>query len=157
MHYRRLPTSLRPLADKFYRSQRPPMRSNAGGAIWVAENNEIIAAMRLREVEGGLWLTSLLVAPSWRGQGVAGQLLETALADSQAPVWLFCNPELQAFYQRLGFNAELPLPASLQQRLSRYQQSKSLLALGRMPCQQARYPHVCAVHAGATYRSADQP
>jgi len=87
----------------------------------------------------------LLVVTAWRGQGGASQLLEAALADCQAPVWLFCNPALQAFYQRLGFCAEWPLPAALLQRLSRYQQSKDLLALGRIPCQSTSYDHACSV------------
>lgn len=156
MHYRLLPPHLKPLADKFYRSQHPAMRSNKGGTIWVAECGEIIAALRLRQVEGGLWLTSLLVAAAWRRQGVASQLLKVALTDTQAPVWLFCMPALQGFYERLGFSAELPLPPALQQRLERYQQSKPLLAMGRYPFQQAGQGHSHPAEAHSSYRSADR-
>jgi GNAT superfamily N-acetyltransferase len=141
MHYRLLPPPLAPLADKFYRSQRPPMRTNAGGDIWVAQSTEITAALRLRQVEGGIWLTSLLVASDWRGQGIASQLIAAALADCQEPVWLFCNPQLAPLYERLGFSSELPLPPSLQQRLSRYQQKKPLLALSRAPALQIPGSH----------------
>lgn len=133
MHYRLLPAQLKPLADKFYRSQRSPMRANAAAQLWVAQADDIIAALGLREVDNGLWLTGLLVTPTWRGQGIASQLLEQALQHQQAPVWLFCQPGLQPFYQRLGFTLDPDLPMPLQQRLQRYRSSKTLLAMGRLP------------------------
>ncbi|EZH77422.1 GNAT family N-acetyltransferase [Ectopseudomonas composti] len=128
--YRRLPPLLRPLVDKFYRSQRSPMRSQAGDEIWVAElAGEIVAALSLRAVADGQWLTGLFVAPARRRQGVAAALLDHALAQHPEPIWLFCHPDLQSFYQHLGFRADQPLPAELAERLARYQRSKSLLSL----------------------------
>jgi GNAT superfamily N-acetyltransferase len=133
MHYRLLPPTHRPLAEKFYRNQRSPMRAKGAAQVWVAQADEIIAALCLHNVAHGLWLTSLLVAPTWRAQGIASRLLTQALADRQMPVWLFCHPDLQPFYARLGFTHAPALPAALQQRLSRYQASKPLLAMTRHP------------------------
>ncbi|HZX16792.1 MAG TPA: GNAT family N-acetyltransferase [Pseudomonas sp.] len=134
MHYRLLPAPLKPLADKFYRSQRSAMRATAGAQLWVAEDREIVAALCLHQVAHGHWLTSLLVDSTRRGQGVARQLIETALADCATVVWLFCHPQLGDFYLRLGFVLCNDLPQPLAERLSRYQRSKSLLAFARMPC-----------------------
>jgi N-acetylglutamate synthase-like GNAT family acetyltransferase len=134
MHYRLLPAPLKPLADKFYRSQRSAMRATAGAQLWVAEDQEIIAALCLHKAAHGHWLTSLLVATTLRGQGVARQLVEAALADCTTPVWLFCHPQLSDFYQRLGFIPCADLPQPLAERLARYQRSKSLLAFSRAPC-----------------------
>ncbi|WP_339410161.1 GNAT family N-acetyltransferase [Pseudomonas sp. EA_35y_Pfl2_R5] len=134
MHYRRLPASLKPLADKFYRNQRSVMRATAGAQLWVAEDREIVAALCLHKVAHGHWLTSLLVDSTRRGQGVARLLIATALTDCATPVWLFCHPQLSDFYLRLGFIPCADLPQPLAERLARYQRSKSLQAFSRMPC-----------------------
>lgn len=133
MHYRQLPTSLKPLADKFYRNQRSAMRAAAGAQLWVAEDREILAALCLHPVAHGHWLTSLLVDSARQGQGIALQLIETALLDCPAPVWLFCHPQLSDFYLRLGFAPCTDLPQPLAERLRRYQRSKNLLAFVRVP------------------------
>lgn len=133
LYYRALPAPLKPLAEKFYRAQRSAIRSHSTDQLWVAQQGEICAALCLRPVESGLWLTSLLVAPSLRGQGIASRLIEHALADRGEPVWLFCHPQLTAFYRRLGFTPCDALPHSLSQRLQRYQRSKQLIALMRAP------------------------
>ena len=127
---RRLPLQLRPLVDKFYRHHRSPMRSQAGDELWVAESaSEIVAALSLRPLADGQWLTGLFVAPALRRQGVAAALLSHSLALHPEPVWLFCHPELRTFYQRLGFEDCQSLPAELAERLTRYQRSKSLTPL----------------------------
>ena len=128
--FRRLPLQLRPLVDKFYRDHRSPMRSQAGDELWVAQSaSEIVAALSLRPLAGGQWLTGLFVAPALRRQGVAAALLDHSLALHPEPVWLFCHPELRGFYQRLGFVDCQRLPAELDERLTRYQRTKSLIPL----------------------------
>ncbi|WP_296270831.1 GNAT family N-acetyltransferase [Pseudomonas sp. UBA6323] len=128
--YRQLPPQLRPLVDKFYRGHRSPMRSQADDQIWVAEYaGDIVAALSLRALTGGQWLTGLFVAPALRRQGVAAALLDHALAEHPEAVWLFCHPDLQGFYQCRGFVPGQPLPAELAERLARYQHSKSLVSL----------------------------
>ncbi|MHA6494692.1 GNAT family N-acetyltransferase [Pseudomonas borbori] len=132
LRVRCLPAPLRPLANKFYRAHRSPMRAHADDQVWVAEHGEIAAALCLRVIAGGHWLTGLLVAPDARGQGLARALVEHALAETTAPVWLFCHPQLSEFYRRVDFLPALGLPAELQQRLLRYQRSKTLVALMRV-------------------------
>lgn len=128
--FRRLPLQLRPLVDKFYRDHRSPMRSQAGDELWVTESaSEIVAALSLRPVAGGQWLTGLFVAPTLRRQGLAAALLSHSLALHPEPVWLFCHPELRSFYQRLGFEDCQSLPTELAVRLIRYQRNKSLVSL----------------------------
>ncbi len=128
--YRQLPPLLRPMVDKFYRGHRSPMRSQAGDQIWVAEHaGDIVAALSMRAVTGGQWLTGLFVAPALRRQGVAAALLDHVLAEHPEAVWLFCHPDLQGFYQWRGFAPGQPLPAELAERLARYQRSKSLVSL----------------------------
>lgn len=127
---RLLPVPLRPLVDKFYRQHRSPMRSQSGDECWVAQDgSEIVAALNLRRVADGQWLTGLFVTPVLRGQGLASTLTARALQTHPEPIWLFCHPDLLAFYQRLGFSPCQTLPAELQQRLLRYQRSKPLIAL----------------------------
>nr|WP_322942038.1 GNAT family N-acetyltransferase [Pseudomonas sp. s4] len=129
-HFRHLPLQLRPLVDKFYRDHRSPMRSQSGDELWVAQSaNQIVAALSLRPPAGGQWLTGLFVAPALRRQGVAAALLDHSLALHPEPVWLFCHPELRGFYQRLGFEDCQRLPAELDERLTRYQRTKSLIPL----------------------------
>lgn len=124
-----LPDALLPLADKFYRSHRSPMRTTKGATLWVAKQQEIIGALNLTAVADGHWLTGLFVAPQWRGQAVAGRLLAQVLQARTEPVWLFCHPELEGFYQRAGFVGCEDLPEVLADRLRRYGRTKQLIAM----------------------------
>lgn len=133
MHYRQLPVPLKPLVDRFYRSQRSAKRAKVSEQIWVGEDTEIVAALCLQKVEYGHWLTSLLVAPARRGQDVARHLMDAALAECTTPVWLFCDPQLSDFYQRRGFTPTDDLPQVLAERLARYRRSKDLLTFTRQP------------------------
>ena len=129
LHFGPLAPPLRPLLDKFYRAHRAAMRAPNGAQPWVARRQEILAALCLTPVDGGHWLTGLLAAPAARGQGLASRLLEQAMLQTSGPVWLFCHPELNGFYQRRGFVQTTQLPPPLAERLTRYQQSKRLVAM----------------------------
>ncbi|WP_145141823.1 GNAT family N-acetyltransferase [Pseudomonas duriflava] len=132
LSFSQLPPEHRLLLDKFYRSHRSHMRAATGIGIqrWVARQPEIVAGLNLTPFEEGLWLTGLFVAPHRRGQGIARQLVHAALASHPGSVWLFCEPSMKDFYEKLGFKPNPLLPRALHDRLKRYQQSKSLLALG---------------------------
>ena len=129
MIYRPLPATLKPLADKFYRAHRSPMRARHDDTVWVAQQEDIRAALCLAPIDDGQWLTSLFVAPEYRGQGLARHLMAAGLDSNNGPTWLFCHPDLAAFYQHLGFAPTSQLPGVLAQRLSRYQCNKNLIAL----------------------------
>ena len=130
----------RRLLDHFYRQQGSRMRADNEGQLWVARTSGIVAGLSLRPVDDGHWLTGLFVDPQLRGQGVAGQLVNAALAQTQGRTWLFCHPELVALYERLGFERAATLPQALASRLSRYQRSKQLVALVRAQSSLASSP-----------------
>lgn len=127
-----LPDVQRPLLEKFYRAHRSPMRARGEAQMWVARRSEIIGGMCLTPVAGGHWLTGLFVAPTERGRGVAAGLIAAALTSVEGNIWLFCEPELNGFYQRLGFVETLQLPQALASRLERYRQTKRLVPLAHL-------------------------
>ncbi|MGY4492761.1 GNAT family N-acetyltransferase [Pseudomonas sp. TE3610] len=131
--YGPLAADLWPLLNKFYREQRSSMRGDKAAQAWVARQGEIVAALNLTPVADGHWLTGLLVALACRGQGVASALVQHAVASVPGPVWLFCDPDLAGFYQRLGFVEQYDLPQALAERLVRYQRSKALIAMALIP------------------------
>lgn len=97
------------------------------------ETGAIIAGLNLTPIAQGHWLTGLLVDPAHRGQGIAAMLVERARAQLPGPLWLFCHPDLQALYERMGFATAPALPQALADRLERYRRSKSLIAMGIDP------------------------
>ncbi len=133
IHYQRLASELLPLANKFYKSQRSSMRVGRSEQVWVARQAQIIAACCLKPMAHGQWLTALLVASQHRQQGIASHLLQQLLPSCGGPIWLFCHPDLWAFYQRQGFQPTTQLPAALADRLRRYRQKQSLQALVWQP------------------------
>lgn len=131
--YLLLADTLRPLLNKFYRAHNSPMRAAGEGQSWVAKRGAIIAGLSLTPVAQGHWLTGLFVDPAHRGQGIAARLVEQAHGQLPSPVWLFCHPDLQALYERMGFATAPALPQALADRLARYRRSKSLIAMGIDP------------------------
>jgi GNAT superfamily N-acetyltransferase len=126
-----LPEISRPLLDKFYRTYQSPMRGKSPAQAWVVKDPLIIAALCLTMVDGGHWLTGLFVAPDRRRQGIAGRLIEAAMAEVGGKVWLFCHPQLTDFYAQLRFETVSDLPEVLAGRFARYGRTKSLIALCR--------------------------
>lgn len=138
LHFSPLAEPLRPLLNKFYRLHDSPMRAASEGQLWVAKQGEIIAGLCLRPVAQGHWLTGLFVDPGCRGQRIATQLVERAVAHTNGPVWLFCQPDLQTFYEGVGFSIDPQLPRSLTDRLARYTRTKPLIAMGIEPLVQSQ-------------------
>jgi GNAT superfamily N-acetyltransferase len=119
-----------PLLNKFYRAHGSSMKALKGGQLWVARDAEIVAGLCLTPVVGGHWLTGLFVDPAYRGQGLAARLVLRAVQPVEGTVWLFCHPDLQGVYDRMGFTQETLLPQSLSERLVRYKRNKPLIAMG---------------------------
>ncbi|AIR91678.1 hypothetical protein LK03_21535 [Pseudomonas cremoricolorata] len=121
----------RRLLQQFYRIHGSAMRPSGEAQLWVARKPQIIAGLSLAPVADGHWLTGLFVDPAHRGRGIARALVDAAQAHGQGPTWLFCAPDLQRFYEGMGFAAACALPEALNNRLQRYQRSKTLVALHR--------------------------
>ncbi|WP_095188069.1 GNAT family N-acetyltransferase [Pseudomonas sp. Irchel 3E19] len=133
--YTLLDASLWPLMNKFYRSHQSSMKAVREAQLWVARRGDIVAALCLRPVAGGHWLTGLFVDPGCREQGIAAQLIAEAVKGVTAPVWLFCHPDLREFYERRGFTFDPALPQAMAERLSRYARSKPMIAMELIPAQ----------------------
>lgn len=133
IHYAALEESLWPLMNKFYRAHQSSMKAVRDAQLWVARRDEIVAALCLRPVSGGHWLTGLFVAPAYRVQGIAARLIAEAVNGVNEPVWLFCHPDLRGFYERSGFSFDPELPYAMAERLSRYARSKPMIAMGLAP------------------------
>lgn len=129
--YAQLEAPLWPLMNKFYRAHQSSMKASKDAQLWVAREQEIVAALCLRSAANGYWLTGLFVAPDVRGRGIARSLVDAAVSSTEgAPVWLFCDPELQDFYEGIGFGMADDLPQVLFERLIRYQRNKAMIAMG---------------------------
>ncbi|WP_300733079.1 GNAT family N-acetyltransferase [Pseudomonas sp.] len=128
--YTPLDTPLWPLMNKFYRAHQSSMKASKDAQLWVARQEEIVAGLCLRPAAHGFWLTGLFVAPHRRGQGIAGALVKAAVSPCEGPVWLFCDPQLQGFYEGLGFSLDVDLPHVMHERLVRYQRNKAMIAMG---------------------------
>ncbi len=126
-----LPDTCRPLLDKFYREHKSSMRAVPRGTLWVAKQTQIVGALCLSEVADGHWLTGLFVDPQLRGQAIARRLIGHAVEPLNGPVWLFCHPDLQTFYEVSGFETAQRLPHSLGEKFMRFSRSKALVALCR--------------------------
>ena len=130
LHIEPLAEPLWPLLNKFYRNHNSSMKALKGGRLWVARDSDIVAGLCLSPVVGGQWLTGVFVAPSYRGQRLAAQLIGEAVAGCEGTVWLLCHPDLERLYQGMGFSQDTVLPQSLSERLVRYKRNKPMIAMG---------------------------
>ncbi|UJJ32008.1 GNAT family N-acetyltransferase [Halopseudomonas maritima] len=124
-----LPRAQLPLVNRFYRAYQRGMKARGDQHVWTLRAPHICAAVCLQPVESGYWLTSLLVAPDLRAQGLGSHLLQQLRRRVSGPIWLFCAPSLLPFYQACGYQPTATLPQPLSSRLQRYQRTKSLIAL----------------------------
>lgn len=112
------------LIERFYRAQGYKVRIAQNECIYVVYNAaEIVAAVRLvPQISGHFWLRNLLVAKTWRAQGVATGLMQYLLAFMQGRgCYCFALPHLQLFYEQLGFGLQPPhCPNDIQQKYQQY-------------------------------------
>lgn len=85
-------------------------RINPTGLKWerfwlaVTPQDEIIGCVQIKpHADGSRELASLVVAPSWRGRGVARAMIEHLQSLNPPPLYLMCRSSLGAFYTRFGF------------------------------------------------------
>ncbi len=84
--------------------------------FWLIEcNGQMVAFGQLRFFPGAQELGSLVVAPTWRGQGLGTFLVKHLVQEATQPLYLeCCGSRLAIFYTRFGFVSvswkELPRP-----------------------------------------------
>lgn len=125
--------------NKFYKACREKSRVQKGERVVVAvkgarplavqklveENIQIVAAVRLLPLTSAKctwWLRSLYVAPSYRQQGIAGQLTRRAIKEIKGSCYCFPFSHLSQLYERVGFIecGIKNLPDELKGRFERY-------------------------------------
>ena len=123
VRFERLEAIKTPLVNKFYDQHNARGRATKHDQVWVAyHDSTIVAACRIQNRSDYLFLSTVLVAPTKRRQGLAKQLLKYALAEQSSHVYTFAYAELTDFYKSIGFNFVLTLPSPLDTLFAVYQQ-----------------------------------
>lgn len=132
-HVKRLESIKTPLVNKFYDKYGARGRATKRDSVWVVYAGlEIIAACRIQRRDRYLFLSTLLVAPHWRKQGVAKKLLLSLLLEQQEVVFTFAYQSLIDFYRSIGFNYVLTLPLPIS-TLFRVYERRNIVALQCLP------------------------
>ena len=73
--------------------------------FWVIESDgRLVACGQLRSFPGAQELGSLVVSPTWRGQGLGTYLVEHLIKQATQPLYLEClGRRLASFYSQFGF------------------------------------------------------
>ncbi|WP_051333450.1 GNAT family N-acetyltransferase [Aliagarivorans marinus] len=125
---------VKPLYKQFYKSATP----RRDDRLFIARNDHraIIAAAKLRVIDGKYWLLSgVVVAPAFRQQGIASLLLSHVLQRvEERPCYCFCHPQLATLYIELGFETLDELPDSVLARFNTYRRSKRDLVALKFRC-----------------------
>lgn len=113
------------LVDRFYRNHGYKVKCTRHERVFVleAESGGFIAAVRLvPQSSGHFWLRNMLVAPEYRGHGLATRLL-----NEFRPVifpwgcYCFALPHLTNLYQQMGFETHpAHCPADIKTIYDRY-------------------------------------
>lgn len=111
-----------PLVNKFYQTHNVRGRANKQDQVWVVKEQSIIAACRVQNRSGALFLSTLFVAESYRGRGIARQIILELLSQQTQPVYTFAYRHLAAFYHSVQFAQVEQLPDELAGMFNAYQQ-----------------------------------
>ena len=118
-----------PLVNKFYKKHNVRGRANKQDKVWVTYyNNEIVAACRLQDKTGFLFLSTVFVALEHRGKGVAKQLLSTLLKSQDKKINTFAYKNVVDLYCAIGFNQVLTYTLALQVLFDTYKH-RNIVAL----------------------------
>ncbi len=131
-----LPPDNRNEAFRFYKQFMPysHIAQKEKLAVLFADNEqqEIIAAVRVRPIGPYQLLTGMLVHPEYRGKGIAHQMmLSLATTFANTPSFLFALPHLCDFYRQHGFESDQQVPAEIHALFKRYSNQGKTLCLMR--------------------------
>lgn len=72
--------------------------------VGVDTQEKVIACAQIKiHRDGSKELASLVVAPKYRGRGLARKIVEYLIRDIDETVYLICKVSLASFYQKFGF------------------------------------------------------
>ncbi|OKH39064.1 GNAT family N-acetyltransferase [[Phormidium ambiguum] IAM M-71] len=87
-------------------------------------DKKIVACGQLRSFSEVQELSSLVVLPAWRNQGLGSHLVKYLIQQSSQPLYLECASWLEQFYTRFGFVSvswrEVPSPLKEKFRLTQF-------------------------------------
>lgn len=122
-----------PLVVRLYKAHYPAGKAKKDELTIVGyHQNQIVALVRLRNVEQYRLLTGMLVVPDYRQHGFGHQLM--AYCQQQVLKvgdYCFAYQHLEGFYAQYGFQAinSDALPNSLKSLFERYSRTKPLVAM----------------------------
>lgn len=113
-----------PLVNKFYRAERQRGKGRGGDrcAVLRVQSGDIVATACIRHYQGDDLLVGVMVAASYRRQGLARRLVSEMLRHQTRSLFTFSYCHLVHFYQDLGFEtitSEM-LPTALAGRFHSY-------------------------------------
>lgn len=90
------------------------MYPDADDGVWFAamDGETVAGVVRVFERAGQRMLEDMWVAPQRRGSGIGGALVEAA-RERFGALWLICDEDMIAWYERHGFTVQAMLPQSL--------------------------------------------
>lgn len=83
------------------------------------QDGQIVGIAQVKPLPGCNEFGSLIVKPTYRGQGIGAQLLAALEARAGFPLYLTCYIKMEPYYERFGFR-RIPIlsaPASLRLKL----------------------------------------
>ena len=87
-------------------------------------DKKIVACGQLRSFSEAQELSSLVVVPAWRKQGLGGYLVKHLIQQASQPLYLECASWLEEFYTRFGFVSvswrEVPSPLKEKFRFTQF-------------------------------------
>ena len=123
-----------PLVNKFYQAHNVRGRANKQDEVWVIKSQSIVAACRIQNRAGALFLSTLFVAEAYRGQGIAKQIILEVLSQYTQPIFTFAYAHLEAFYRAAQFTCADALPDELSCIFNAYrQQGRNIIAMKYQP------------------------
>jgi len=125
-----------PIINKFYDLNRVKGRANKQDDVWVVRyNNDIIAACRIQNISGALFLSTVFVIDKMRNKGIARDLINYVThfyrSDTkQNEIITFAYSYLEKLYLSSGFICCNNMPIHLSQMYNNYQkQGRKITAM----------------------------
>ncbi|WP_042148021.1 MULTISPECIES: GNAT family N-acetyltransferase [unclassified Pseudoalteromonas] len=114
-----------PIINKFYDLNRVKGRANKQDDVWVVRHNsDIIAACRVQNISGHLFLCTLFVTDKMRQKGIAKSLIRHLISSYKnteyRDITTFPYTHLTGLYLSTGFNLYQTLPEPLAIMLNNY-------------------------------------